>query len=98
MDLEADSPERLLIEQRYGKRYVLRLVAKYEEDSANAEWFKSYTTVCPGCQVNVQKSFGCNHVGGSTDQVCTKLIIYYTVDMLKVWPTFLLPLWGPNYG
>lgn len=68
MDLEENSPKRLLIEQRYGKAYILRLVAKYEEESANAEWFKSSTTVCPGCQVNVQKSFGCNHVGESMDQ------------------------------
>lgn len=60
--MEEDSPKRLWIERRYGKAYVLRLVAKYEEDSANAEWFKSFTMGCPGCQVNVQKSFGCNHV------------------------------------
>jgi hypothetical protein len=62
VNLEEDSPKRVLIERRYGKVNVLRLVAKYEEDKSNAEWFKSSTMACPGCRVNVQKSAGCNHV------------------------------------
>jgi hypothetical protein len=62
MDLDEDSPKRVLIERRYGKANVLRLVAKYEEDKSNAEWFKSSTMACPGCRVSVEKSVGCNHV------------------------------------
>jgi E3 ubiquitin-protein ligase RNF14 len=62
MDLEKDSPGRVLIERRHGKANVLRLVAKYEEDKSSAEWVKSSTMACPGCQVKVQKSIGCNHV------------------------------------
>jgi E3 ubiquitin-protein ligase RNF14 len=62
MNLKEDSPKRGLIERQYGKANVLRLVAKYEEDKSNAEWLKSSTMACPGCQVKVQKSAGCNHV------------------------------------
>jgi len=62
VNLEEGSPKRVLIEQRYGKATILRLVAKYEEDRSNAEWFTSSTMPCPGCRVNVEKSAGCNHV------------------------------------
>jgi len=62
IDLDEDSPKRVLIERRYGKATVLRLVAKYEEDKSNAEWFKSSTMACPGCHVSVEKSVGCNHM------------------------------------
>jgi E3 ubiquitin-protein ligase RNF14 len=62
VSLEGDSPKRVLIERRYGKANMLRLVAKYEEDRSNAEWFKSSTMACPGCHVSVEKSAGCNHV------------------------------------
>jgi hypothetical protein len=62
MNLDEDSVKRLVIERRYGKATVHRLVAKFEEEKSNAEWFKSSTMACPGCHVNVEKSVGCNHV------------------------------------
>ncbi|KIM84557.1 hypothetical protein PILCRDRAFT_387571 [Piloderma croceum F 1598] len=62
VNLEEDSPKRVLIERRYGKATILRLVAKYEEDRSNAEWFTSSTMPCPGCRVHVEKSAGCNHM------------------------------------
>ncbi|KZO94985.1 hypothetical protein CALVIDRAFT_546095 [Calocera viscosa TUFC12733] len=56
------SQARKVIEQRYGRANVLRLVAQYEEDEMNRAWLKQSTMPCPGCQVFVEKSFGCNHM------------------------------------
>lgn len=63
LSLEEGSHQRSVIERQYGKANVLRLVAKYQEDKSNLEWFKSSTMACPGCNVHVEKSLGCNHVG-----------------------------------
>ena len=60
--LPAGSPEREVIERRYGKANVKRLVAKYEEDQANKKWLDHSTMACPSCRVKVEKSVGCNHV------------------------------------
>ncbi|TCD70047.1 translation termination inhibitor protein itt1 [Steccherinum ochraceum] len=60
--LPEGSAERVLIERRYGKANVLRLVAKYEEDAANRKWLEQSTTACPTCRVPVEKSLGCNHM------------------------------------
>lgn len=62
MNLDENSVERVRIERQYGKAVILRLLAKYEEEKSNTEWFKSSTMPCPGCRVNVEKSIGCNHV------------------------------------
>ncbi|EJT97950.1 hypothetical protein DACRYDRAFT_91365 [Dacryopinax primogenitus] len=56
------SHARRAIEQRYGRANVLRLIAQQEEDEKNKEWLKQSTMPCPGCQVYVEKSFGCNHM------------------------------------
>ncbi|THH21564.1 hypothetical protein EW146_g36 [Bondarzewia mesenterica] len=62
MSLPEDSPSRLVLEQRYGRANINRLVAKYREDQANRQWLESSTMACPGCQVKVEKSVGCNHM------------------------------------
>ncbi|TFK57437.1 hypothetical protein OE88DRAFT_1651154 [Heliocybe sulcata] len=59
---EPGSPARLQIESRYGKNNVKRLVLQYDEDKANREYMQKETTTCPSCDVNVQKSHGCNHM------------------------------------
>lgn len=60
--LPEDSPQRLAIERRYGRTNVQRIVSKYNEDKLNLDWLKSSAMACPGCNVYVQKSAGCNHV------------------------------------
>ncbi|KAL6304222.1 hypothetical protein BKA93DRAFT_733706 [Sparassis latifolia] len=62
MELPEQSPERQLIDRRYGRANLLRLVAKYEEDQANRKWLEQSTMACPTCQVHVEKSIGCNHM------------------------------------
>lgn len=61
---EDGSSERERIERRYGRTNVLKLVAEYEEEQANKSWLAASTMACPGCEVYVEKSMGCNHVGG----------------------------------
>ena len=56
------SSARELIEHRYGRTNVLRLVAQYQEDLANKKLIDDSTTACPSCRVKVEKSTGCNHV------------------------------------
>ncbi|KAF9480441.1 RWD-domain-containing protein [Pholiota conissans] len=56
------SEKREILERRYGKANIRRLIAAYEEEKANLEWLKSSATMCPGCQCYVEKSRGCNHM------------------------------------
>jgi E3 ubiquitin-protein ligase RNF14 len=58
---EEDSEERSVIEQRYGKNNIVRLVHRYQEEVANKEWLDKSTTGCPGCSCHVEKTMGCNH-------------------------------------
>lgn len=62
MECPAGSPQRELIERRYGKANITRLVAKYEEDQANKKWLDQSTMTCPSCHIKVEKSVGCNHM------------------------------------
>ena len=62
MQLPEGSAGRELMERRYGKANLRRLVAKYEEDQANKQWLDKSTMSCPSCHVKVEKSVGCNHV------------------------------------
>ncbi|KIK97655.1 hypothetical protein PAXRUDRAFT_824707 [Paxillus rubicundulus Ve08.2h10] len=56
------SPERLAIERRYGRSNVLKLLRRHEEEQENRKWMDASTMACPGCEVRVEKSMGCNHV------------------------------------
>jgi len=60
--LKADLAGRNLLELRYGRHHIHRLVAEYEREQASKQWIRSSTTSCPGCQSNVEKGMGCNHV------------------------------------
>ena len=57
-----DSPERLRMEQRRGRKNMDRMVAKYLEDEENKKWLDERTRACAGCGVRVEKSHGCNHM------------------------------------
>ncbi|GAA6007204.1 hypothetical protein JCM10207_001545 [Rhodosporidiobolus poonsookiae] len=60
--LDGGSSDRLALEARYGAANLKRLVAAYEEERALQEWLDKNSTRCPGCDVPVQKSQGCNHM------------------------------------
>ncbi|KAJ6604415.1 hypothetical protein DFH09DRAFT_1122621 [Mycena vulgaris] len=60
--LEEDSKERQLMELRFGKTILRKLVARYEEEQLNKKWLASSTMACPGCSLNIEKSLGCNHM------------------------------------
>jgi E3 ubiquitin-protein ligase RNF14 len=62
VSLDEKDPRRLMLERQYGKKFLLKLVAKHEEDKENDRWFKASTTPCPGCSIRVEKNHGCNHV------------------------------------
>lgn len=94
--LPQDDPQREMIERRYGKGNVTRLVKKFEEDQANKQWLDKSTIGCPSCHVKVEKSVGCNHVScgcsiarnsGLTDRVAA------VDDVREMRPALLLPLW-----
>lgn len=69
MSLPPDSAERLLLERRYGKSSLQKLVSKFEEEKALQQWLEKSAIACPGCGVHVEKSHGCNHV-------CPMIFIY----------------------
>lgn len=60
--MEPESIERERMELRYGRRTLLKLVAKYQEEQLNKEWLETSTKTCPGCSLHIEKSLGCNHV------------------------------------
>ncbi|KAF9259080.1 hypothetical protein L218DRAFT_934086 [Marasmius fiardii PR-910] len=62
LDLPADSLERTKMENRYGRRLISRMVERYYQEQANKRWLESAAVACPGCDVYVQKSEGCNHI------------------------------------
>lgn len=64
---DAASPhERAAMEVRYGKKNLLRLKARFEEDKANRRWLSEHATPCPHCSSPVEKTVGCNHM------ICSK--------------------------
>ncbi|KAG5648159.1 hypothetical protein DXG03_006113 [Asterophora parasitica] len=91
LKLEEGSIERERIERRFGKANVLRLVRQYEEEQANKEWLETSTMACPGCEVYVEKSLGCNHVGAALGSIGARLR-RATDDMHEMPTTFLLPV------
>ncbi|GAA5876788.1 hypothetical protein JCM8547_003166 [Rhodosporidiobolus lusitaniae] len=60
--LEGTDSEKQALEARYGGSNIKRLVAAYEEEKAMKEWLEAHATRCPGCDVPVEKSHGCNHM------------------------------------
>ncbi|KAF9042083.1 hypothetical protein BJ165DRAFT_1349187 [Panaeolus papilionaceus] len=68
---EEGSPERIALEQRFGRANIRRLVATYEEEKANLQWLEQSTMMCPGCRCHVEKTLGCNHM------TCWKCSIHF---------------------
>lgn len=65
-DLSPTDPERLQLEAKYGRKNLEKLAAKAREDDENRKWLEANSKACPGCQVTVEKSVGCNHVSATT--------------------------------
>ncbi|KAJ7275279.1 hypothetical protein B0H12DRAFT_1041911 [Mycena haematopus] len=59
---EEGSNERQLMDARFGKTILRKLVAKYEEEQLNKKWLAESTMACPGCSLSIEKSLGCNHM------------------------------------
>jgi E3 ubiquitin-protein ligase RNF14 len=59
---EEGSEKRHLMELRFGKTILRKLVAKYQEEQLNKKWLAESTMACPGCSLSIEKSLGCNHV------------------------------------
>ncbi|KAI5477490.1 E3 ubiquitin-protein ligase RNF14 [Pseudohyphozyma bogoriensis] len=60
--LEGTDADRKELELRYGEKNVKRLVNVFEEDRMNREYMEGNSMGCPGCEVRIQKSQGCNHM------------------------------------
>jgi E3 ubiquitin-protein ligase RNF14 len=75
METSEVSPTRKTMEQRYGKKNLRKLAAKYKEDRANREWLEKSTVACPSCHVHVEKSMGCNHVSGSASHPAVSPVV-----------------------
>ncbi|KAI0651634.1 RWD-domain-containing protein [Trametes meyenii] len=72
MALPEDSPQRRQMEQRYGRMALKKLIDEYEQERAFHEWLERSTgTPCPGCDLRVEKSAGCNHM------TCIKCGMHY---------------------
>ncbi len=50
------------LERRFGAGVITKLCKEYLEEKSTEELLESSTTACPGCNVRVEKSEGCNHV------------------------------------
>ncbi|KIK71274.1 hypothetical protein GYMLUDRAFT_211354 [Collybiopsis luxurians FD-317 M1] len=64
--LPEGSAARKIIEQRFGRTIVAKMVAAYHEEQAFKQWLADSAATCPGCNIHIEKSVGCNHM------TCTK--------------------------
>lgn len=98
--LPEGSAEREVLERRFGRNNIRKLVMKYEEEQANKQWLEHSTMSCPSCHVHVEKSLGCNHVSRLTVRCGrhTDLMNACPDDLCKVQDAFLLSLWGQAAG
>ncbi|KAJ7106072.1 hypothetical protein C8R43DRAFT_1165425 [Mycena crocata] len=69
--LADDSKERQLMELRFGKTILGKLVARYQEEQLNKKWLADSTMTCPGCALNIEKGLGCNHM------TCTRCKMHF---------------------
>lgn len=56
------STERKMMEMKYGKSNLERMVRTFEEERSNRAWIEANTQRCPCCHVPITKNFGCNHM------------------------------------
>ncbi|KAE9410815.1 hypothetical protein BT96DRAFT_961538 [Gymnopus androsaceus JB14] len=64
--LPAGSLGRTTIEQRFGRTVVAKMVDAYHEEQLFKQYLADSATPCPGCNIHIEKSLGCNHM------TCTK--------------------------
>ncbi|TKY85641.1 hypothetical protein EX895_005180 [Sporisorium graminicola] len=62
LSLSPLSPDRALMEQKFGRKTLETMVRKYEEEQQTQQWLSDYTTPCPTCGIAIEKSYGCNHM------------------------------------
>ncbi|KAJ1028319.1 hypothetical protein NDA18_002984 [Ustilago nuda] len=62
LSLPTSSPERRVMEQKFGRKTLETMVRKYEEEQQTQQWLSDYTTPCPTCGIAIEKSYGCNHM------------------------------------
>ncbi|SPO25967.1 related to ring finger protein 14 [Ustilago trichophora] len=62
LSLPASSPDRALMEQKFGRKTLETMARKYEEEQQTQQWLSDYTTPCPTCGIAIEKSYGCNHM------------------------------------
>lgn len=62
LSLSASSPDRALMEQKFGRKTLETMVRKYEEEQQTQQWLSHFTTPCPTCAIAIEKSYGCNHM------------------------------------
>ena len=62
LSLSPFSPDRALMEQKFGRKTLESMVRKYEEEQQTQQWLSDYTTPCPTCGIAIEKSYGCNHM------------------------------------
>ena len=91
---EDGSSERERMEKRYGRTNVLKLVREHEEEEANRRWLEASTVACPGCEVHVEKTIGCNHVGGMVTRL--ECVLSTTDDVREMRATLLLSMWDED--
>ena len=62
LSMPEGSPDRALMEQKFGRKTLETMVRKYEEEQQTQQWLSDYTTPCPTCGIAIEKSYGCNHM------------------------------------
>jgi hypothetical protein len=90
LQTEEWSQHRRDIERQYGRATILKLVKNYQEEIVNQQYMKASTTGCPKCDVRVEKSHGCNHVGNAYVDVIRRSST--TDDVSEMRYAFLLPM------
>lgn len=96
----AGSTVRKNLDLRYGAKNLVKLVARWQEEKANRDYFEENSTSCPHCSVRVQKSHGCNHVRYDLRSLRTigrsvreqHADPFISDDMRKVQDSLLLPV------
>jgi len=88
-----------MLQRRYGKGNLEKLVRQFEEERANREWLEKSTMACPGCGVHTEKSMGCNHVCHFF-RLHDRLEVIHgrTDDLWKMLAALLLSVWWKTCG
>ncbi|KAI9197338.1 uncharacterized protein BJ171DRAFT_519976 [Polychytrium aggregatum] len=78
--LKADDSAKALLEKRYGKKMLLKLVKEMEDEKESELWKKNNTQKCPECCISVIKSEGCNKM---TCHICKTFFCYICGSFLS---------------